>query len=60
MELVRATDWRMIIDGQQVEAAGGAWTEVRSPASGGLVGRVPCGTGADVETVLQRYVDDAL
>ena len=49
MELGRATDWKMIIDGHEVEAIGGAWTEVRSPATGQLVGRVPSGKSADVD-----------
>jgi betaine-aldehyde dehydrogenase len=45
----RATQWRMVIDGEPVASEGGAWTEVRSPATGGLVGSVPEGTPADVE-----------
>jgi betaine-aldehyde dehydrogenase len=32
-----------------VEAAGGGWTEVRSPATGELAGRVPTGSAADVD-----------
>jgi len=42
-------DWHMIIDGEAVEARDGAWTEVRSPATGELVGRVPRGSAADVD-----------
>jgi betaine-aldehyde dehydrogenase len=49
MGLATATDWKMIIDGKEVEAADGAWTEVRSPATGALAGRVPTGTPADVD-----------
>jgi betaine-aldehyde dehydrogenase len=49
MGLGRPSDWRMIIDGQEVEADGGAWTEVRSPATGQLAGRVPTGPPTDVD-----------
>ena len=44
-----ATDSRMFIDGASVPSDSGAWLEVRSPASGELVGRVPAGTEADVD-----------
>jgi betaine-aldehyde dehydrogenase len=44
-----ARDWNMIIDGQEVEAADGAWLDVRSPATGVLAGRVPRGSKADVD-----------
>lgn len=40
---------RMLIDGAWVEASGGGWMDVRSPATGRLVGRVPRGTRADVD-----------
>jgi len=43
------SDRRMIIDGQQVESASGAWIEVRSPATSELAGRVPAATPADVD-----------
>ena len=49
MKSAAAADWSMIIDGQQVDARDGSWSEVRSPASGALVGRVPRGTAADVD-----------
>jgi betaine-aldehyde dehydrogenase len=49
MGLVTPTDWKMIVDGQEEEAHGGGWTEVRSPATGELAGRVPTGTPADVD-----------
>ena len=39
----------MYIDGRSVEAADGAWLEVRNPATTELVGRVPAGTEADVD-----------
>ena len=42
-------DYPMFIDGGTVEATGGAWLEVRSPATGELVGRVPAGTGTDLD-----------
>ena len=44
-----ARDYPMFIDGAPVEAVGGAWLEVRSPATGALVGRVPAGTELDVD-----------
>ncbi|CAN5824877.1 gamma-aminobutyraldehyde dehydrogenase [soil metagenome] len=45
----RATEWRMVIDGERVASEGGAWAEVRSPATGEVVGRVPEGTPGDVD-----------
>ncbi|MFH1475351.1 MAG: aldehyde dehydrogenase family protein [Chloroflexota bacterium] len=42
-------DCPMFIDGASVQASSGAWLEVRSPATGALVGRVPAGTEADVD-----------
>jgi betaine-aldehyde dehydrogenase len=44
-----ARDYPMFIDGASVEAAGRAWLEVHSPATGALVGRVPAGTETDVD-----------
>jgi len=44
-----ATDYHMFIDGESVASEGGEWLEVRSPATGELVGRVPAGTPADVD-----------
>jgi len=44
-----ARDYPMFIDGASVEAAGGAWLEVHSPATGALVGRVPAGTELDAD-----------
>ena len=44
-----AHDLKMIIDGVAVGSTSGRWLEVRSPASGELVGRVPDGTEADVD-----------
>lgn len=42
-------DFPMFIDGASVGASSGAWLEVRNPATGALVGRVPAGTEADVD-----------
>ena len=42
-------DLKMIIDGVPVGSTSGRWLEVRSPATGELVGRVPDGTEADVD-----------
>ena len=49
------TDYRMLSDGAWVDAADGGWIEVRSPATGAVVGRVPRGSRADVD----RAVDAA-
>jgi betaine-aldehyde dehydrogenase len=45
----------MLSDGAWVDAADGGWIEVRSPATGAVVGRVPRGSRADVD----RAVDAA-
>lgn len=42
-------DLMMIIDGVAVPSTSRRWLEVRSPATGELVGRVPDGTEADVD-----------
>ena len=44
-----ATDYQMFIDGAPSGSDSGEWLEVRSPATGELVGRVPAGTEADVD-----------
>ena len=49
MALGSPADWSMIIDGREVEASDGRWTDVRSPATGELAGRVPTGTSEDVD-----------
>ncbi len=49
MVIATVTDRRMLIDGEWVESSGGGWIEVRNPATGGLVGRVPSGTTGDVD-----------
>jgi betaine-aldehyde dehydrogenase len=42
-------DYPMFIDGAPAEGADGEWLEVRSPATGALVGRVPAGTMGDLD-----------
>ncbi len=49
MSVQVAHDFPMFIDGASSEATGGGWLEVRSPATGELVGRVPAGAEADVD-----------
>ncbi len=49
MAILTVTDRKMFIDGQWVESTSGQWIDVRNPASGELVGRVPAGTEADVD-----------
>ena len=49
MALTVGTDYRMFIDGAATSSTSGAWLDVRSPATGELVGRVPAGTEADVD-----------
>jgi len=49
MVVEAVADRPMVIDGERVHAVGGEWSEVRSPATGELVGRVPLGGEADVE-----------
>jgi acyl-CoA reductase-like NAD-dependent aldehyde dehydrogenase len=50
-----ATDLAMFIDGTAAESVSGEWLEVRSPASGQLVGRVPAGTSADVDRGIDSW-----
>ena len=50
MAVTVATDHQMFIDGKPSPTRRAArWLEVRSPATGELVGRVPDGTEADVD-----------
>ncbi|MFI5262446.1 MAG: aldehyde dehydrogenase family protein, partial [Candidatus Limnocylindrales bacterium] len=61
MAIQTVTELKMFIDGQWVEASGGGWIDVRSPATGELVGRVPSGTLADVDLAVaaaRRAFDD--
>ncbi|HEU4671366.1 MAG TPA: aldehyde dehydrogenase family protein, partial [Candidatus Limnocylindrales bacterium] len=47
-----SNDVRMWIGGRAVESASAEWLEVRSPATGELVGRVPAGSAADVDAAV--------
>ena len=49
MAIQVAQDFPMFIDGVSADSSSGSWLDVRSPASGELVGRVPAGTEADVD-----------
>jgi betaine-aldehyde dehydrogenase len=49
MAIQTVTELKMFIGGQWVESSSGRWIDVRSPASGELVGRVPEGTKEDVD-----------
>jgi len=49
MAVASITELRMLIGGEWVESVSGQWTDVRSPATGRVVGRVPKGTAADVD-----------
>ncbi|HTS14975.1 MAG TPA: aldehyde dehydrogenase family protein, partial [Candidatus Sulfotelmatobacter sp.] len=61
MAVETVTQLKMFIDGQWAEASGGGWIDVRSPATGQLVGRVPAGTLEDVDRAVaagRRAFDD--
>ena len=49
MALQTLTELKMFIDGGWVDSTSGAWIDVRNPATGEVVGRVPAGTEADVD-----------
>ncbi|MEA2611646.1 MAG: betaine-aldehyde dehydrogenase, partial [Chloroflexota bacterium] len=49
MSIEVSLDHPMFIDGVSSPSTSGRWIEVRSPATGELVGRVPDGTEADVD-----------
>ncbi len=53
MAVQTVTDFKMLIGGEWTEAAGGDWIEVRNPATGDVVGRVPAGTEADVDRAVR-------
>ncbi len=42
-------DYPMWIDGEAVASASGEWIEVRNPATGDVIGRIPAGTQQDVD-----------
>ncbi len=44
-----ANERRMWIGGREAESSSGDWLDVRSPATGDLVGRVPAATAEDVD-----------
>lgn len=49
MAVASPTELRMLIGGEWVESVSGQWQDVRSPATGEVVGRVPKGSAADVD-----------
>ncbi|HEV8053770.1 MAG TPA: gamma-aminobutyraldehyde dehydrogenase [Candidatus Limnocylindrales bacterium] len=53
MAVQTVTDFKMLIGGEWTEAAGGDWIEVRNPATGDVLGRVPAGTEADVDRAVR-------
>jgi betaine-aldehyde dehydrogenase len=48
----QVAEFPMFVDGRPREASSGGWLEVRSPATGELVGRVPAGTVDDVDAAV--------
>jgi betaine-aldehyde dehydrogenase len=53
MAVETVTELKMLIGGEWVESTSGEWIDVRSPATGALVGRVPAGTEADVDRAVR-------
>ena len=53
MAIQTVTEFKMLIGGEWVESTSGQWIEVRSPATGAVVGRVPRGTAADVDRAVR-------
>lgn len=53
MAVVTITDLKMLIGGEWVESSSREWMDVRSPATGEVVGRVPKGTVADVDRAVK-------
>jgi len=53
MAVQTVTQLKMLIGGEWVEAVGGEWIDVKSPATGELVGRVPKGSAADVDRAVK-------
>jgi len=49
MAIQTVTELKMFIGGQWVDSSSGRWIDVRSPATGEVVGRVPEGTAEDVD-----------
>ncbi|MEA2621889.1 MAG: betaine-aldehyde dehydrogenase [Chloroflexota bacterium] len=53
MVIATVSELRMLIGGEWVESVSGDWVDVKSPATGELVGRVPRGTSADVDRAVR-------
>ncbi len=53
MAVQTITQLKMLIGGEWVEAASGEWIDVKSPATGELVGRVPKGSAVDVDRAVK-------
>ena len=53
MAIQTVTELKMFIGGEWVESGSGDWIDVRSPATGELVGRVPEGTAEDVDRAVR-------
>ena len=53
MAVVTVPELRMLIGADWLESSSGQWTDVRSPASGNVVGRVPRGAAADVDAAVR-------
>jgi len=49
MAIETLTEMKMWIDGGWAESSSGTWIDVRNPATGQVIGRVPAGTSADVD-----------
>jgi acyl-CoA reductase-like NAD-dependent aldehyde dehydrogenase len=41
------------VDGREIEAGGGEWLEVRNPATGGIIARIPNSTAADIDRAME-------
>ena len=53
MAVATVTELKMLIGGEWVGSSSGEWMDVRSPATGQVVGRVPKGTAADVDRAVK-------
>ena len=49
MAVQTITEYQMFIAGEWASASGGEWVDVRNPASGEVIARVPSATRADVD-----------
>jgi acyl-CoA reductase-like NAD-dependent aldehyde dehydrogenase len=41
------------VDGREIEAGSGEWLEVRNPATGGIIARIPNSTAADIDRAIK-------